>query len=237
MSTRAGPSAPRGSGRRLDRNAASAYSGTQRKAGAHATERDGPVRPLDGGMGIVKDRQRPGGGDAGPEGDSIGVGGWLLRAAALVLVLAGIFSLVPPLRAWLLDGVPGSAGEPEEVVSGPPMLPEPDTLTADSLVLRFDSFEFELTADQRNGSVRVRVEDTGTASVQIHTRTGLESFYRIPGGMRIINQGGSVADYEIILPRTVRAVRLFMGGRGIADYIPRGEGNTDRTFQLIEFAR
>lgn len=185
----------------------------------------------------MNDRRQPDGGDAAAEGHSIGAGGWVLRAVALVLVLAGLFSLVPPLRVWLLEGVLGTRGEPEEVVSGPEMLPEPDTLTADSLVLRFDSFEFELTADQRNGSLRVRVEDTPTASVQIRTRTRLESFYRIPGGMRIVNQGGSVADYEIVIPRSVRAVRLFMGGRAIADYLPRAEGNADRTFPLIEFAR
>ncbi len=94
-----------------------------------------------------------------------------------------------------------------------------------------------MIADQRYGTLRVRTADVETASVQIRTRTGLESFYRIPGGMRILNQEGSIADYEVVLPARIRTIRLHMGGRQIEEYIARSEGNADRTFELIDYAK
>lgn len=165
---------------------------------------------------------------------SIGPGGWLLRAALALLLIVGIVSLVPSLRARIFDGAAGRTDETSGTPTAADLLPAPDTLRYDSIDVRFDSFEFELIADQPNGSIRVRTADVETASVQIRTRTGLESFFRLPNGMRVINRRGSVADYELVVPERVRIIRLYMGGRLFTQYVTRVEGNADRTFDLSE---
>lgn len=170
----------------------------------------------------------PGGGGPGP---------WLLRAAAVILVFAGVVSLVPPLRALVLDGWTRlTAADEAPARPAPPPPPEllavPDTVTAERVEVRFDSFDFELTAWQESGTLRIRVEDVESARVEIVTRTTREAFVRLPNGMRIINTAESVADYEVVLPRRVRLVRVTVNAQLIEEYGTRAERNLDRTFEV-----
>ena len=191
----------------------------------------------------MDERERKG--SAGDGDPRPGVGGWLARAAVFVLVLIGVVSLVPSLRLRLFDAGPGEP-ESEEVVeeaeqggdtTALDLLPAPDTLRYDTVEVRFSTFQFELIAEQRYGVVRVRLEDRPAGFVEIRTRTGLERFIRIPTGMRVLNQPGSVADYEIVLPNTVRRVRVTMNGRELAAYGTAVPENQDRTFTLADYAR
>lgn len=157
---------------------------------------------------------------------------WLLRAAAVILVLAGIVSLVPPLRAWIVDQlVRVTAPDPAAPPPPPPLSDVPDTVGVE-FSHSFQNFDFELVNAQRAGSIRIIVADVETVQAEIRTRTGREEFFRIPEGLRIVNAPGTVADYEITLPSTIRRVRVVVGGREVEVYSTRSADGRDRVFPL-----
>lgn len=157
---------------------------------------------------------------------------WLLRAAAIVLVLAGIVSLVPPLRAWIVDQLTRvTAPDPNAPPPPPPVSDVPDTA---DIAFRhvFQNFDFELVNAQREGTLRIRVAEVEQVAAEMHTRTGAEQFFHIPEGLRILNVPGSVADYEITIPPAVRRVRVVVGGRELAVYSTLPAEGKVRIFDL-----
>jgi hypothetical protein len=157
----------------------------------------------------------------------------LMRAAAVLLVIAGVLTFVPPVRAWIVEqwqrfSTPTESGP---LPGEPPLLRIPDTLD-----IAFPSpqrtFDFELIARQRAGRIRIRVADVDQVTAEMHTRTHTEEFFQFPGGLRVINTEGSVADYEIIVPSTVRAVRVTVAGTQIARYATQAEDGRERVFEL-----
>ncbi len=158
---------------------------------------------------------------------------WLLRAAAVILVLAGVVSLVPPLRAWVVESLQRLAGTASEMVPPPPppLLAAPDTMNVD-FAHEHTSFDVELIATQPEGRVRIRIADVERASAEIHTRTAAEELFPIPAGIRFINTPTSVADYEVTVPSVVRIVRIIIAGRRIAEYPALAPENRERIFEL-----
>jgi hypothetical protein len=156
----------------------------------------------------------------------------LMRAAAVLLVLVGIFSLVPPLRAWIVDRWERIASPAETTPPGqPPLLRTPDTVAV-TFPTEYQSFDFELIARQQTGTLRIRVADVDQVAAEMYTRTNTETFFKFPAGLRVINAETSVADYDIVIPSTVRTVRVTIGAQRIAAYSTRQEEGKERVFEL-----
>lgn len=152
----------------------------------------------------------------------------MLRAAAVLLVIAGVFSLVPPLRAWVVSGW-NRLSAPVESEPVTHLLESPDTSDI-TFASNFDSFDVELITRQLEGAIRIRTGDVEDVTAVMVTRSGTEEWMPLPGGLRVINARSSVADYDIVLPERVRVVRVIIGAQRIAEYSPREEGGADRTF-------
>jgi hypothetical protein len=167
-------------------------------------------------------------------GNANGSANWLLRAAAVLLIAAGAITLVPPLRAWVVDGV-------QRVLERDPVdsIAASSSVVPDTFDVAFDvqsTLDFELLMWQREGTLRIRVAEAATATAQIHTRSGLEEFYVIPGGVRVNNANSSIADYELVVPTTVRMIRVTIGGDRVAEYGTFQPENRERTFVVTRRA-
>ncbi|MGH7500601.1 MAG: hypothetical protein ACREL7_02475 [Longimicrobiales bacterium] len=139
---------------------------------------------------------------------NIGHSMWL-RAALVVGLLGAAALAVPPVRAWVLDVLQRDMSpDVSDSVPGAPV-------TIDSVMIFFDvppEFTIELDAAQRDGQVTVRIADVDQATAELRTPGGTESFFVVPEGLRIINGDISTAEYEIVLPRSVREVRVRIPG-------------------------
>jgi len=156
----------------------------------------------------------------------------LMRAAAVLLVLVGVVTLVPPLRAWIVEQWQRVAPSAEPAAPGqPPLLRTPDTVSI-AFPATYQSFDFELIARQEAGTIRIRVADVEQVAAEMHTRTNTEEFFRFPGGLRIVNTATSVADYDIVVPPRVRIVRVTIAAEKIAEYSTRQEEGKERVFEL-----
>jgi hypothetical protein len=156
----------------------------------------------------------------------------LMRAAAVLLVVIGIVSLVPPLRAWIVDQWQRIAPSANTAAPGePPLLRTPDTVSI-AFPTTYQSFDFELIARQETGTIRIRVADVEQVAAEMYTRTNTEEFFKFPGGLRVVNTATSVADYDIVIPSGVRIVRLTVAAERIAEYSTRPDEGKERVFEL-----
>lgn len=159
---------------------------------------------------------------------------WLKRAAAVVLLLAGAVSLVPPLRALVVTQLQRVIGAAPAVDTGPAgVLSDVAPDTIDVSFATASSLDFELLHWQRAGTLRVRVEEVAEAAAAIHSRSGLEAFHVFPGGVRVDNASQSVADYELVVPVSVRLVRITIEGERVAEYATLAPENRERTFDVV----
>jgi hypothetical protein len=160
----------------------------------------------------------------------------LLRAAAIVGLLAAVVAAVPPLRAWVVDTLFRGGGEPAPV----DVVPFPHELrgTADTMTVQFavpaPTFDIELINPQRGGRLTIRVIDADRGSAELATRGGGENLLAIPAGLRIINSAASTASYVVEVPSTVRAIRVRMPGSPLLQYPTLDPANRER---VIEFGR
>lgn len=124
-------------------------------------------------------------------------------AGIALLVLAGAASAVPgsPLRTWLA----GLLGKPPET-SAPPA-PEQLVEAGVSVVPRGE-FELVFDALQEVGVIRIGLTDGPELAVR--SVGGAPGYSVEPDQVRIDN-AGSTADYEILLPRSARHVRIRIG--------------------------
>ncbi len=134
-----------------------------------------------------------------------------LRAAMITLLAAAAALMVPPLRAWVVDGL-----ERVGLLSGGEAMPAPVTAPVDTLGISGFEMAAEFTIDvdhaQREGRLTVRIAANAEPQAELHTRGGGESFFVLPDGLRIVNREASTADYMVILPVGARSIRVNVPG-------------------------
>lgn len=145
---------------------------------------------------------------------------WLRAAAIVVVVLAGALA-IEPVRAWVVERIQRITGsEPVEATTAAE--PAPPAAPADSLTIGFEvtvaSFTIELDSHQSAGQLHVRTAAAGTrAEAEIQGRRN-EGLLQLPDQLRIQNDAGSVADYVVTVPPSVRRVQVRVAGRAVATY-------------------
>jgi anti-sigma factor RsiW len=124
-------------------------------------------------------------------------------AGIALLLLAGAASAVPgsPLRTWLA-GFLGASPE----TSTPPAAEQ--GVAAGVSVVPTGEFELVFAAVQEAGVVRIVITDE--PEVAVRAVGGAPGYSVEPDQVRIEN-AGSTADYEILLPRSARHVRIRVG--------------------------
>jgi hypothetical protein len=137
-----------------------------------------------------------------------------LRAAAAIVLLAGVAAASPAVRRWVAERV-AQRRESRPVQPAAPDRPSdaPQSSagsrvwfapTSSELVVRFQ-------ARPTSGTLALQAVDDDRASAQVVARAGGEELLILPGEVRVRNSTTSTAEYRITLPATVRRVRIHVG--------------------------
>jgi anti-sigma factor RsiW len=147
---------------------------------------------------------------------------WGLRAAAAVLVLAGVGGAVRPVRAWILEraaalwvAVTGRDG-----ATPVPGQPVPARSASVAFVPEGNEFALEVTARQEGGVLRIETADGDTAVAIVRGGSGAEDLVVLPRALRIVTRGASSASYVVRVPARLVRVRVVVGGGTPWDYHP-----------------
>ncbi len=145
-----------------------------------------------------------------------------LRAAIIVVLVGAAMLAVPPVRAWIIDGLQ-RIGVLDAV---PQPAPAPDPVRVDTLEIRgFDAagdFTIELEHAQTSGQLVVRIAAVAEALAELHTRGESASPLFLPDGLRIANHDSSTADYVVTLPIGLRTIRVRIPGVTDTTWTPAG---------------
>jgi hypothetical protein len=161
-----------------------------------------------------------------------------LRAAAAILLLAGVAAASPAARRWIADGIgrlrgaaptppaqPRQPSRPAQAASGsrvwfaPPRGPE--------LVVRFET-------RPASGTLALQGTEDDRASVQVVARASSEALLVLPGEVRVRNSVTSVANYRLTLPSKVRRVRVHVGPADAQSTLVDIAAGTARTIDLTQ---
>ena len=148
---------------------------------------------------------------------------WRRRGVAAAASAAGLLVLswtVGPLRAWVWERGPESAGGAVAVATLPGAV-----VGAEGSIVAFaaagDAFTLEVENVQAEGELLLQVLAVDRATAQIIDTSG-ESMLVLPRGLRIENFVSSSASYRITLPASVQRV-IFRVGDSPARVITVGE--------------
>ncbi|HEY0153078.1 MAG TPA: zf-HC2 domain-containing protein [Longimicrobium sp.] len=140
-----------------------------------------------------------------------------LRAAAVLLVVLGAAALATPARAWMAEWLLGYGGSPGQRANPAPAAQgaAPALDSRQSSQVRFaatgPSFTLWIESPQRAGSLLVRTTPSGAATAEVVAGTGNAELLVVPQGLRIRNVPGSAAEYRVVIPASVRTVRVRLG--------------------------
>ena len=161
-----------------------------------------------------------------------------LRAAAAILLLAGVAAASPAARRWIADGIarlrgaapasptaPKQPSRPAQVASGSRVWFAPPT--GPELVVRFEN-------RPKTGTLALQRIEDDRASVQVVARASGEALLVLPGEVRVRNSGTSVADYRLTLPSSVRRVRVYVGPTDAQPMFVDVAAQTARTIDLTQ---
>lgn len=137
---------------------------------------------------------------------------WMQRAAgfAVTVALIGLAYAAPgsPLPGWV-DRVTGWIARPATHASQAPEL-EPESAPAGIAVAPGTRFTIRFVEPQTAGAVAVSLTDGPNVTVRAH---GGAARFATDLGRLTIGNGGSLADYEIELPRSAPWVEIAVGER------------------------
>jgi hypothetical protein len=128
---------------------------------------------------------------------------YIAAAGIALLVVAGAASALPgsPLRTWL----EGFLGASPETSARPP---DEQLISGGVSVLPTGEFELVFEAVQEAGVVSVSLTDEPELAVR---SIGGEPGYSVAPDQVRVDNAGSVADYEVLLPRSAGHVRIRVG--------------------------
>ncbi len=142
----------------------------------------------------------------------------ILRAAAVVALIITAIG-VSPARAWLVDGWQAIRSLFSEESAMPPEQPTPVETPDATAVVSFapagTTFSIEVSRAQSQGVISLVIDSGPSASARVRGGDGSEELVVLPAGLRIVNAPTSSANYEIVVPRSVRALELTIAGRTV----------------------
>jgi hypothetical protein len=159
-----------------------------------------------------------------------------LRAAAGLVLLAGI-AAASPVRAWIVDRV--TRGRPVETPIERRPVPRrsaPDAEQVVGSVVRFapenDQLLVRLATRPAGGTLTVVGGTDSLSSAQITSAAHGEAFLVLPGELRIRNEPGSRADYQLVVSPAIGHIQLQVGDEPRAMSIVRPPPGARRSIAL-----
>lgn len=149
----------------------------------------------------------------------------LLRAAAVVILVAGGSLTVSPLRAWIAETwqdiavlfTEASFVADEEIEVS--VVQEEDGSVVFFLPAGED-FLIDLDHHQTHGAVSLRLNESHRGAARIVGARG-EDLFVLSQGIRVRNGTTSSASYEVALPSSVTRATLRIGGEIVGSVVPR----------------
>lgn len=143
------------------------------------------------------------------------------RAAAVLVLLAGVALAFPPVSRWVEERVAGPTAGPGEVAPSADVAPGSISVSfrpaGERLTVRVERLP-------ARGSVRIAPGAGPDVEARVIGGEGDEELTVLPDGLAVRIPEGSTADFAIAVPVTVRAIDLFVAGRrvwsGAPDALP-----------------
>ena len=143
------------------------------------------------------------------------------RMAAGIVLLVLSASLLTPARAWIAEGIRAVASVltqvEEAVLPAPPEEAGPSTV---SFVPVGAELVVSVRDHQASGRLTVVVVEGTRASGEVSGQGAGIELLMLPDGIEVRNGPGSMADYTVQVPRSLRSVRVRVGGREQAALAP-----------------
>jgi hypothetical protein len=148
---------------------------------------------------------------AAPRRAGQSVAPWL-RAAAVLVLLASPVAAIPALRQWLVGTVTELRDTPDML---PAAMPQERSAAPGASAIRFvpvaGTFAVDLDAAQATGVLVIR-HGTGNEAVLQQTGTGEVEPVISATSLRVRNESGSTASFQLQLPVTVNRVVVRVAG-------------------------
>jgi hypothetical protein len=148
---------------------------------------------------------------AAPRRAGQSVAPWL-RAAAVLVLLASPVAAIPALRQWLVGTVTELRDTPDML---PAAVPQERSAAPGASAIRFvpvaGTFAVDLDAAQATGVLVIR-HGTGNEAVLQQTGTGEVEPVISATSLRVRNESGSTASFQLQLPVTVNRVVVRVAG-------------------------
>lgn len=140
----------------------------------------------------------------------------ILKAAAVVALVTTAVA-VSPARAWLIGGFQAIRSLFEEETIEAPRRPVSAETPEAAAVVSFrpagSTLSIEVSSTQPQGTIALTLGAGLSASAVVLGGHGDEELIVLPEALRIMNSSSSSASYEIVVPRSVRLVRVSIAGR------------------------
>lgn len=133
-----------------------------------------------------------------------------LKAAAIVLLIAGAAVMASPLRARVLDWIRDAFRPPPSV---PAVMPA-DPASADHASVEFlpvgNELNLEIVDAETGGELRIRLIDGRAVVARALDATGAVELLVLPAGLRIVNTAAR-AMYDVSVPAQITRIRVQIG--------------------------
>ncbi|HEX9727880.1 MAG TPA: hypothetical protein VGA37_05200 [Gemmatimonadales bacterium] len=162
---------------------------------------------------------------------------WLRRLAAAAAIAMAVGLTVEPVRAWVAHQavavwsmVTGTATTAQPGI----LVPAPGEPASASLTFAPEGPRFELHVDvwQETGDLTMTTVADTQATATVLGGDGREELFVLPSGLRIVNDPGSRADYQVQVPASMREIRVTVGDGAVRSFAP-GQPGASRTIAVV----
>jgi hypothetical protein len=133
-----------------------------------------------------------------------------LKAAAVVLLIAGAAVMASPVRARVLDWIRDAFRPPASA----PAVVSPDPAFADHASVEFlpvgDELNLEVVDAEAGGELRIDMNDGRAVVARALNPTSAVELLVLPAGLRIVNSAAR-ATYEVSVPAQITRIRVQIG--------------------------
>lgn len=133
-----------------------------------------------------------------------------LKAAAVVLVIAGAAVMASPLRARVLGWISEAFGPPTPAPTVVPGEPASAGRASVEFVPVGDVLTIEVMDAEAGGELRIGVNDDRTVVARTLNATSAVELLVLPAGLRIANTAGR-ATYDVSVPAQITRIRVQIG--------------------------
>lgn len=140
-----------------------------------------------------------------------------IAIAASIVAIATAAAATPVVRHWIMQHL---TPDPAPIVEPTPTTTTTPEVRRASVVASFtptDSIlSIRIERTQASGVLRLLTVAGEKVTAQAEGRTNAEELLVMPSGIRVTNAAGSVADYRVGIPASIKSVRISIAGKETA---------------------